>query len=61
MKTTSEHFGRADGLPRKEVALGIVLGLLLLVAAAVTLSVADPYLRGPGSHVFSLSALTGRL
>jgi hypothetical protein len=60
MKTTSEHFGRADGVPRKEIVLGIVLGFLLLVAAGVTLSVADPYLRGPGSHVFSLSALTGR-
>jgi hypothetical protein len=57
MRTTLDHLGHA-GTPRKEIALGIVLGMLMLVAISATLSVADPYLRGPGAAVFSLSALT---
>ena len=53
------NLGHTEGPGRKEVALGLFVGFIMLVAAAATLSVMDPYLRGPGGPIFSFSALVG--
>jgi hypothetical protein len=60
MKATLHSPERFQGTFRREVVLGICLGALLLVAVGVVLSVVDPYLRAPGSPIFSVSAPLGR-
>jgi len=45
----------------REIGLGLLYGLCGLIALAILLSVADPYLRDPNGEVFSFSGLLKNL